>query len=93
MDQPLRVSRRQTRGGLQPNPHDFHHLQGADPVQAVLEGLARDELHHQVGQSVRLMDGVDGDDVFVADRRGRPRFAGKAPPAPSCCRPGRGTAP
>ena len=52
------------------------------PVRSsrVLQRFAGDVLHDQVGQAVRLVDAVDGDDVVVADGGGGLRLAGEAPP-------------
>ena len=38
----------------------------AGPVELLLQGLAGDVLHDQIGDRL-LLDGVDGDDVLMAD--------------------------
>ena len=47
----------------------------ARAVELLLQRLAGDVLHHQVGHRLAFLDGVDGDDVVVADGGGRPGLA------------------
>ena len=55
---------------------------GPVPVEPVLERAAGHVLHDEVGQPGRLVDGVDGDDVLVDDRRRRPGLAERTAAAP-----------
>ncbi len=48
--------------------------------EPLLERDARDELHHEVRQPLRLLDGVDHDDVVVADGGRRLGLAREALP-------------
>ena len=52
---------------------------GPSAVEPLLERHPGDVLHDQVGQAAGLLDGVDGDDVVVADGRGGLGLAGEAP--------------
>ena len=52
---------------------------GGRLVDALLERLAGDVLHHEAGEAPAGLDGVDRHDVLVADRRGRLRLAGEPP--------------
>ena len=70
MDQALLVSGGQAGGDLAADAEDLLQLQRAFAVDFVLERLAVDELHHQVGRLVRVVDGVDRDDVIVMHGRG-----------------------
>jgi hypothetical protein len=51
------------------------HVQPADPVQQVPQGLAADVLHHDPGQPAVLAGVVDGDDVGVGEAGGGERLA------------------
>ena len=54
---------------------------GSPLVDPVLNRLAGDVLHDQVRDALRRrVDGMDGDDVLVDDRRGGLRLAGEPPP-------------
>jgi hypothetical protein len=44
-------------------------------VEPGLQRLAFDELHHQVGQAIHLVDAVDGNNVLVVDGSGGLGFA------------------
>ncbi len=74
------MGRGQADGDLAADPEDLGKLQRTAAVQPVLERLAGDERHDEVGKAPELVDGIDRHDVFVADRRGRPRLAGEPPP-------------
>ena len=75
MDQARLVSRGEAGSGLAADAEDVFQLEGAFAVDFVLERLALDELHHQVGRLMRIVDGVDRDDVLVMDGRGGCGFA------------------
>ena len=79
VDQSLRVGRGQSAGGLHADPYDLADRQRAVAVDPLLERPAGDVGHDEVGQSLLLVDGVDGHDVVVADRGRRPRLAGESP--------------
>ena len=81
MHQSLGVRRRQTAGRLHADPQDIWDIEWSVAVEALLQGDARDVLHDQVGQAVGLVDGMNGDDVIMADGRRRPRLASEAQPA------------
>ena len=93
VDQPLGVGRGQPGGRLHADPQDRREVQRRGAVEPVLERAARDELHDQVGQPVRLVDGVDGDDVLVANRRRGPGLAGEPLPGRAAGRELRAPAP
>ena len=66
MDQPLGVGRGQGAGGLAADAEDLGQLGGLAPVDQILDRLAGDVLHHQVGDALgRGVHGVDRDDVLV----------------------------
>ncbi len=77
VDQPDRVRRLEPPGRLHADPDDLLDGQRAGPVDPVLERLAGDVLHDEVRQPARGVDGVDGDDVVVTDRRGGLALAGE----------------
>ena len=67
------------RGGLDADAQDLLHLQRPAAADQGFEGLAVDELHDQVGHRGVVADGVDGDDVVVADGGGGAGLADEAP--------------
>ncbi len=71
---------RQGPGGLGANAQDLLHLERPRRVEPLLERAAGDVLHDQVGQPAKLIDRMDGDDMFVPDRGCGPCLAGE--PAP-----------
>ena len=77
MDQVGRVGGGQPLGDLPADPQHLRHVERADPVEPLLERLAGDELHHQVGQRL-LGDLVHLHHVLVADLRRRPGLAQEA---------------
>ncbi len=83
MDQALGVRRGQPERRLHADPKDFLGAQRAVAVDPVLERSAVDAGHHQVREAgLRIgVDGVDGDDVIVDDRRGG---LGLAEEPPTC---------
>ena len=52
---------------------------GSAAVELLLESGAVDELHDQVRHRALVLDGVEGNDVFVGDGGRRPRLAGEPP--------------
>ncbi len=90
VDQPLRVGRGQARGDLHPDAQQLLQLERAELVDPLLERDPGDELHDQEGPAAPLADGMDRDDVRVADRRGRLRLAGEPPTRGRVGRPLRG---
>ena len=62
MDNAFRVSRIQSIGNLNPQIQDFIRLHGA-ALDAVLEGLAFQVLHHNEGLTFMVTDVVNGADV------------------------------
>ena len=71
-----RVGGGQPLGDLPADPQHLGHVERAGPVEFLLERLAGDELHHQVGQRL-LADLVDLHHVLVPDLRRRPGLAQK----------------
>ena len=69
------VGGRQPLGRLQADAHYLGNGQRSGPLQAVVQGFSRDELHDQVRKGTSFSDLVDGDDMRVAHRR---RSAGLA---------------
>jgi hypothetical protein len=67
VDQPLRVRGRQPLRRLQADAEHLHHLDRAAPLEALVKRLPADVIHHKVGDGAVVRDGVDGDDVLVAD--------------------------
>ena len=83
MNDAVGVGRRQPGGGLHADAQDVGQLERALLVDAFLQRLAGDVLHHQVRQAVGLVHGMDGDDVIVRDGGGglglaQEAFAGDA---------------
>ena len=68
------MGRGQAGGDLPADPQHVRQLERPGRVELLLQGSPGDVLHDQVGDRL-LLDGVDGDDVLVADGRGRPRLA------------------
>ena len=77
VDQPQRVGRGQPPGDLPADPQHLRHLERPGPVELLLQRLAGDELHHQVGNRL-LLDRVDVDDVLVPDGGGGAGLAQEA---------------
>jgi hypothetical protein len=75
MDQARFVGSRESGGGLAANAEDVFQLERAFAIDFVLERLALDELHDEIRWLMRIIDGVDGDDVLVMHGRGGRRFA------------------
>ena len=71
------MGRGQAARRLHANAQHFFQFQRPVAVQALLQGRAGDVLHDEVGQTARI-DGVDGDDVLVADGGGSPGLAANA---------------
>ena len=74
MDQAQRVGGGQAPGDLLADPQDLRHLQRPGAVDVLLQGLARDEFHHQIRQRVHFAHRMDGHDMLMADRRRRLGF-------------------
>ena len=72
MEQAHRMGRGQAVGNLPADAQHVHQLQRTGRIQLLLQGSTGDALHDQIGDRLAL-DGVDGDDVRVANGRGRPR--------------------
>jgi hypothetical protein len=72
VDQPARVRRGQPGRGLHPETRDLQRRELADPLEALLERLAVDELHDEVRQArtLVLVHLVDRNEVVVRDRGG-----------------------
>ncbi len=71
VDQPLGVGRGQGAGGLATDAEDLGQLGDLAPVDQLLDRLAGDVLHDQVGDALgQGVHGVDRDDVLV-DHGGR----------------------
>ena len=77
MNQTLLVSGRQSLGNLHSDAQDLGGLQQSAPVDLLLQRLAGDVLHDQVGRTTRLLDGEDGHHVVMTDGRCGPCFAQK----------------
>ena len=71
MDQSLRVRRSQTGRNLQADAQNLCEWQSTGAVNLLLQRQAGDILHDQIWQSVELVDGVNGDNMIVADGRRR----------------------
>ena len=67
VDQTLLVCSLKPLGNLSPNTKNLLQLQRTDAVELVLQRLANDSFHHQVGQP-SLVYGVDGHDVRMTHR-------------------------
>src|SRR5262249_59384829 len=81
VDQTQIVRRRQADGDLLADAQHLLQLDRAHAIELLLQGLAADVLHYQIGKGF-LLDVVNGDDIFVADScRGagfaREAFAGR----------------
>ena len=68
VDQVARMGRGQPLGDLPADPQHLGHFERTDPVELLLERLAGDELHRQVGQRL-LADLVDLHHVLVPNLR------------------------
>ena len=62
-----RMGRGQPLGDLPADPQHLRHVERTDPVESLLERLAGDEFHHQVGQRL-FADLVHLHHVLMADR-------------------------
>ena len=94
VDQPLRVGRGQALGDLHADAQDLRRApSGPLRSSCSCSDAAVDVLHDQVGQAVGLLDGVDGDDVVVADGGGGPGLAHEALAGGAAGRPAAGPAP
>jgi hypothetical protein len=79
VNQPGGVGGGQRVGDLGEQPAGLGRRQGSPLADEGLEGRPGDVLHHQVGQAVGgIDDGVDGDDVVVAEAGGEPGLADQA---------------
>ena len=74
MDQVGRMGGRQTGGHLLTDPQDVRDLERPVFIHSLLQRLARDVLHHQIGNRF-FFHGVNGDDVLVRHGGGRPGFS------------------
>src|SRR5207253_686934 len=85
----LGMSGRQSTRLLQPDSQNLLKLQRSCPVQALLKRHARDVFHDEIGQWIaslglscpaawRVFDGVDINNMFIPNRRCRPRLANEA---------------
>ncbi len=77
MDEPLSVGCGQTARDLEAQAQHFRDVQRPGPVELLLQGLAGDVLHDQIGQRL-LLDGVNGDDILVANGGGGAGLANEA---------------
>jgi hypothetical protein len=77
VDQPHGVRRGQAGGDLPADARHLRHLQRPEPVELLLQRLAGDVLHNEVGGRL-LLDGVDVHDVLVADGGGGAGLAQEA---------------
>jgi hypothetical protein len=73
VDDALRVSGLERVGDLHPERHDRVDVE-RPASQPIPERLAVEQLHHDKMARLRLLDPVDGADVGMIQRRGRPRF-------------------
>ncbi len=71
----------QPSGCLHGDAQDLDQLERTALVQPILKRLAIDIFHDQVGEAVGLVDGVDVDDVLVADRGGSLSFTCESSPS------------
>src|SRR6266851_4940705 len=78
VDQPPGVRRRQPGGDLHADAHDLAQLQRALVFDFVVQRLAVDELHDEVGDGRGVLDGVNADDVLVRHGGGGLRLANEA---------------
>ncbi len=69
---PIACAAARPRGDLEADAQHLRHLQRPGRFELLLQGLPGDVLHDQVRDRL-VLDGVDGDDVLMADGRGRPR--------------------
>ena len=90
VDQAHGVRRGQAGGDLLADAQHVQQLQRPGRVELLLQGSPGDVLHDQIGDRL-VLDGVDGDDVLVADGRGRPRLAQEPLAGAARSRPGAGT--
>ena len=76
VNQVVRMGRGQPLGDLPPDPQHLRHVERTNPVEPLLQCLAGNELHHQVGQRL-LADFIDLDDVVVPHLSGGSGLAQK----------------
>lgn len=79
MNQTLLVGSGQAGGDLPANAKNLQRGQGTILIDLLLQRLAADVLHDQVGSRL-FIDGVDGDDVLVPDGGGGAGFTEEALP-------------
>ena len=75
MDQPLAWAAASPPAICRPMRRISFSSSGPAAVEPLLQRCAGDVLHHQVGHGAGVLDGVDGDDVVVADGGGGPGLA------------------
>ena len=78
MDQAARVRRRQALGNLLPDAQHLGNWQPSFSFQALLQGFPLEKLHGHEQHSAVFIHPVNGNQVIVLDRRGRPGLAEKA---------------
>ena len=65
MDKTLSMCGGQPTGRLQSDPQHIFHIQRSLSVESLLQRLARDEGHHEIGQFSVRGDGMNGHHVRI----------------------------